>query len=456
MLVVIALAALAASFSPILDCDETFNYWEPLHYLLYGNGLKPWEYSEKYALRPYALLYLLLVPARLMRLFGIRKWAVFKICKFVLAFCNLYALHMLCIEYKVDNYVLLTPGILLAAPSFLPNSIAATLSAWSLVFWRRGHRSKMLFTLATMTVLTWPYAAVFYSPLVFTKYVGKQVRLILEFWRLALATLFSTISILAPIMTVDYLHYGKVTMTWFNAVCYNLIKGNDTRFGVESSLFYLKNSLINYGLLFLDSIYTFILPRNLNILSSIFSLSLLLPSSRPHKEERFLYPLIPLMVAGCSLSKHKYFNLLIALFGAWRMLTVRMYYGGVEDLFQKHPFAENDIVCMKDQWYRFPSHFAFEHKETRVGFLESMKFQGALPQYYSQSHFTFYSDQNQRSPTQFTDECTLYFGLKEEFDAMDPVVCTKVLDLNTRAPGRWIYLPRSKLYWTELCIFEEN
>lgn len=42
----------------IHDCDEVFNYWEPLHYLLYGYGMQTWEYSQQYALRSY--LYLLL------------------------------------------------------------------------------------------------------------------------------------------------------------------------------------------------------------------------------------------------------------------------------------------------------------------------------------------------------------------------------------------------------------
>lgn len=31
----------AAWFIPVLDCDEVFNYWEPLHYLQYGYGSKP-------------------------------------------------------------------------------------------------------------------------------------------------------------------------------------------------------------------------------------------------------------------------------------------------------------------------------------------------------------------------------------------------------------------------------
>ncbi|RLN49260.1 hypothetical protein BBJ28_00026990, partial [Nothophytophthora sp. Chile5] len=35
----------SALVNPIADCDETFNYWEPLHFLLYGFGFQTWEYS---------------------------------------------------------------------------------------------------------------------------------------------------------------------------------------------------------------------------------------------------------------------------------------------------------------------------------------------------------------------------------------------------------------------------
>ncbi|KAL3912155.1 MAG: hypothetical protein SGARI_001303 [Bacillariaceae sp.] len=59
---------------PIMDCDETFNYWEVVHFLLFGdngnnddsnnNGDTPitksafqtWEYSNEFALRTYAYL----------------------------------------------------------------------------------------------------------------------------------------------------------------------------------------------------------------------------------------------------------------------------------------------------------------------------------------------------------------------------------------------------------------
>lgn len=70
-LVLSAARLLSAAMNIIHDCDEVFNYWEPLHYLLYGYGMQTWEYSQQYALRSY--LYPLLhlpVAAPLAALFG--------------------------------------------------------------------------------------------------------------------------------------------------------------------------------------------------------------------------------------------------------------------------------------------------------------------------------------------------------------------------------------------------
>lgn len=35
---------MSAMSNIIHDCDEVFNYWEPLHYLLYKSGFQTWEY----------------------------------------------------------------------------------------------------------------------------------------------------------------------------------------------------------------------------------------------------------------------------------------------------------------------------------------------------------------------------------------------------------------------------
>lgn len=57
--VLLALARLgSAALNIIHDCDETFNYLEPLHYFLHGSGMQTWEYSAQFALRSW--LYLLL------------------------------------------------------------------------------------------------------------------------------------------------------------------------------------------------------------------------------------------------------------------------------------------------------------------------------------------------------------------------------------------------------------
>lgn len=42
----LAARLLSAWLNIIHDCDEVFNYWEPLHYLLYGYGLQTWEYRQ--------------------------------------------------------------------------------------------------------------------------------------------------------------------------------------------------------------------------------------------------------------------------------------------------------------------------------------------------------------------------------------------------------------------------
>ncbi|AWU76746.1 hypothetical protein CAS74_000685 [Pichia kudriavzevii] len=45
-----------AIYAIIPDCDETYNYWEPLNFLVRHFGKQTWEYSPEYAIRSYAYL----------------------------------------------------------------------------------------------------------------------------------------------------------------------------------------------------------------------------------------------------------------------------------------------------------------------------------------------------------------------------------------------------------------
>lgn len=87
---------LAAQRSPIQDCDEVFNYWEPTHYLNHGYGLQTWEYSPEYA---------------------IRSWAYAGIHAMIIQFWKIFPLSGFLIENKIDEFGLLrlTLGLICAA-----------------------------------------------------------------------------------------------------------------------------------------------------------------------------------------------------------------------------------------------------------------------------------------------------------------------------------------------------
>ena len=54
----LACRGLGALYAPIADCDEVFNYWEPLHFGVYGTGAQTWEYSPQFALRSWTYILL--------------------------------------------------------------------------------------------------------------------------------------------------------------------------------------------------------------------------------------------------------------------------------------------------------------------------------------------------------------------------------------------------------------
>jgi hypothetical protein len=64
----LAASLVAAVFAPIQDCDETFNYWEPTHYLSHGYGLQTWEYSPDFAIRSWLYIGLHAIVGNVRRL----------------------------------------------------------------------------------------------------------------------------------------------------------------------------------------------------------------------------------------------------------------------------------------------------------------------------------------------------------------------------------------------------
>ena len=61
----------------IADCDETFNYWEPLNLLLRGFGKQTWEYSPEYKIRSYAYLFPYYILGRILQLLNLSPVMIF-------------------------------------------------------------------------------------------------------------------------------------------------------------------------------------------------------------------------------------------------------------------------------------------------------------------------------------------------------------------------------------------
>ncbi|VDO47882.1 unnamed protein product [Brugia timori] len=82
----------AAMWSIISDCDEVYNYWEPLHLFLYGTGFQTWEYSPVYAIRSYLYILMHYGPAAILKtIFFANKSSVFITMRCVLGLFNVGA-----------------------------------------------------------------------------------------------------------------------------------------------------------------------------------------------------------------------------------------------------------------------------------------------------------------------------------------------------------------------------
>ena len=137
---------IAAFFNSISDCDETFNYWENMHYLLYGRGLQTWEYSPIYALRSYAYIQLHIAPAWFITLIlNPNRIYIFYCVRFILAgicsACETYFYVGVTKEFgsNVGKITLIcqlfSAGMFVSSTAFLPSSTSMMLCMLSHGAW---------------------------------------------------------------------------------------------------------------------------------------------------------------------------------------------------------------------------------------------------------------------------------------------------------------------------------
>ncbi|KAI0308111.1 asparagine-linked glycosylation 9 protein isoform a [Multifurca ochricompacta] len=340
----------AAMYSNLQDCDEVFNYWEPLHYLYKGSGFQTWETSPQYAIRSWAYTLLWLLPSNVLFwvLHETGKRPAFFFVRALLGtlstICEakLYDTVRLKINNRVARYMLFmlaaNAGMWNASTALLPSSFAmyTTMLALSHGFIppsnqdsQRTLKAVMFFALGA--VLGWPFALALALPFVFEElfvfgvdHVSAKDRFTWQLNRGIRLVLCGAVAALIPIpiVVIDSYFYGKVTAVFWNIVKYNVFSDASRGpglYGTEPWYYYFLNLSLNFNILLPMALFslpalaiTYKIDRRRlgNAIPSVEQSSpfrllalRLLPlyiwigilSVQPHKEERFMYPVFPLV-----------------------------------------------------------------------------------------------------------------------------------------------------------------
>ncbi|CAE8581675.1 unnamed protein product [Polarella glacialis] len=480
LLVLLGARILAAAISPIADCDETFNYWEPAHFLAFGRGFQTWEYSPVYALRSY--LFLLphscvawlaaQVAGRPLAFFLTRGaqalFAVAAECCFVVAVGRRIGWE---VAATTAWLLAVSPGSFVAAVAFLPSSLAMLQVCVSWSLWLSGRHSWAIFVGAGTVVVIWPFAGLLFVPLGLHALVRSPCR--------AMAAAVASFLLWAGLsMSVDSFFYGRTVLPAFEIFRYNVLdrskSGGSELYGVESWDFYLRNGLLNLtvalpvaALLPVAAVLECACSRARTTpgrSQAVVALGFTLPgfiwlgffSAIPHKEERFLAPAYPLLLLAAAATVHsvsaalaaaarrfvppaaRLFALLPGVFvlvslaaSASRIAAVQSGYGAPVDIYKamskelgelrsaRGPSAIGPLhVCVGGEWHRFMTSFFLPHEDDHFSYIRFGP-TGLLPAEFNASLGTSGIPPHMNDLNQ--EETTRY---------IDPKLCDFLVDLD--------------------------
>ena len=332
-------AGVASKLNHIDDTDETYGYWEVVHYLLYGHGMQTWEYAPQFAIRTYAFVGPLYLVGVALHYANVPKLAVFYTLRMVLGLCTALAQsqYLAAIQSCYPEnplymrftllFMLLAPGVFFSATSFLPSAVAASLLMLCLARWLQGRFELSIFWGCVAVLMTgWPFVGVLLLPLglhmLASRFAQRGLGGVV---RLTLTGSAVLVLVAGVAGAVDCFMYQKWTSPTINILLYNAAGNGDTLYGTEPASYYVRNLVLNLGAAWPLAIAAPLLlvrqallgtqqekqeeeekkeasRRRLTLLASA-CLWLVVLFTRPHKEERFLYPVYPLLafVAAQSL-----------------------------------------------------------------------------------------------------------------------------------------------------------
>lgn len=432
----------SAMWNTISDCDETYNFWEPTHYLLHNFGFQTWECSPQFALRSYAYIGLHAAVGKLAVTSGAGKVATFYAIRIVLGVvctcCEVAfsraAAHVFGRETGIFcfTFMLTCSGMFHASTAYLPASFCmygVMLVYWA---WLRGQNRLAVF-LGVATVMTgnWPFVGAIFVPLALET-VSKQGLARAMLWGVQAGVLFGL-----PTAAVDSWFYQRLVVPSWNLVAYNAFGGGGGSgaelYGSEPWSFYFKNVFLNLNVvgalalvapmaLFLPPIHArseattrasrssaVLCPLQVAIYLSPLYLWFVVMTAQPHKEERFLFPVYPLFCLAAATTVTKLRRLAhtepwwctrslrfvrfivwaamssAAILGVARSASTLRGYSAPIQVFSHVAELQLDKpaqLCLGQEWYRFPtSFFVPSSPRLNVSFVRA-GFTGHLPAHF--------------------------------------------------------------------------
>mmetsp|Transcript_34145 Transcript_34145/g.51520 ORF Transcript_34145/g.51520 Transcript_34145/m.51520 type:complete len:617 (+) Transcript_34145:60-1910(+) len=356
---------------------------------------------------------------------------------------------------------LTSAGAFHASGAYLPSSTVMILWMFSAANQLRGKDARAIFWgLVAVLAVGWPFCAALFvttgfwavwkkgfgdenndAPLSFSSIIqpGVLFRIASLLGRTALHAIF----IQFIVMVIDYQHYGQIVSPILNIFIYNTKGGGDELYGVEPTSYYVKNLLLNLNLVALWGLISLpilllrlalsggeerartnrMLWKKITILLPMYIwLAIVVP--RPHKEERFLFPIYPMLCVGAAITIDEVLSEVLRLVDTWMQRTPNNAVAGKMRLklilgmiillpsalvsmsraaaltanyasplaMYEHLFYNVDVapssnsgasqtkkyVCTGGEWYRFPSSFHLP-PNVELAFLKS-SFSGQLPQ----------------------------------------------------------------------------
>lgn len=213
------------------DTDETYGYWEPLHYLSNKVGLQTWEYAPQYAIRTYSFIFPTYAVVKTLQSMNVPKLVVFKTIKGLLGLLAAYSgtNFVGClseafgqpIAFLTMIFMALSPGIFFCSTSYLPSAVCMSLLMLSITAWLRNKFVECIFWGSVAVLCTgWPFVGLLFLPLglhmVISLFVeridrgaGKYFGGVLPVLQLALTGVVLITLIQGLVFALDFHYYNK-------------------------------------------------------------------------------------------------------------------------------------------------------------------------------------------------------------------------------------------------------